>query len=422
MKAETLRRLLTDDDLAETDLRTVIDRLADRERVFEASPAERERAAALASAYLEAPEAWMQRLGPGSSAHADVNTSRALAVALREIFAPGCKEARERLRGPATVALRQERDGEEVWEQALRPLLGLFAGHARACGATRQAAALKTLAASCVLKGEAQGADEKSRDFARALGSAASALLDREGAAEPSPRTRAAHALLEALSEQNRSRLSFWDETDEDFVRLLGAAAAKNAFAGGRLAPPTSIKTDSTLMFRLPEAWHERFSHLAASEAADALEQLAAHPRASELERRMAEPLAETLRAHPAADDVSFSEALGIEPAEVRYGAFRPGHPLSRASVRGRVPSSILCYGKRGRLLRCRAVADPDGAIVGYLAFDPLSRELGGVPLFALYGLDGRRYGYAASDGHPPIARSGEPQSGFATAPDAIPV
>ena len=104
----------------------------------------------------------------------------------------------------------------------------------------------------------------------------------------------------------------------------------------------------------------------------------------------------------------------------MRQGAFRPGQRLARAAVR-QPKAAIICYGKRGRLLRCRAVTDDEGTLVGYQAFDTLSRELGGTPLYALYDATGRRYGYARA-GEAVHVCAGEPEQGFFTAPDSIPV
>ena len=53
--------------------------------------------------------------------------------------------------------------------------------------------------------------------------------------------------------------------------------------------------------------------------------------------------------------------------------------------------------------------------------YDALSREFGGRPLYAVYGRDGGRYGYAWADQRP-VIRRGEPEQGFVTAPARIPV
>ena len=109
-----------------------------------------------------------------------------------------------------------------------------------------------------------------------------------------------------------------------------------------------------------------------------------------------------------------------MEPPEARTGEFKPGMKVFRA-VAGDRRRPILCEGRNGRLVRCRAVAGPDGALVGYLAFDALSREFRGRPLYAAYAPDGSRYGYAWADERP-VIRRGEPEQGFMTAPGRIPV
>jgi hypothetical protein len=270
-----------------------------------------------------------------------------------------------------------------------------------------------------VLKGEELCAHDQHRSIALALGAAASSLV-RSEPSEPKKETSALTSLKNSMQEQNGVRLGLWDGYDAEVVRRFGAAAASAVTGRGSSAPYASRQqASSSVAFRLPERWHERFSHVAASDAADALERHANDPRSAEAERLMAEALAETLRAHPDAETVSFSEALGIESAALRTDAFRPGDALLRAAPHGKRPAAILCYGKRGRALRCRAVTNTDGALVGYRAFDPLSRELGGKAVYALYDLAGQRCGYAWAD-EQSIVRSGSPAQGFVTAPESI--
>ncbi len=463
MNAEAVRRLLANEDLdcvvaAEDEaalvlaLRSIVDRLADREHFFEAGDSERERIARLAATFLDArpvPDVtearlrhargdWRERaraaealirsgawtsprllgsLAPSLSrtmlrGHdgADAAVASAVIIALREAIVPGFEEQEEGLRRD---------DGVSVWKKKWHALLGHVAGNSRAHGATREGAALNALATTAILEGEALCANDAHRALALGLGAAASHLVRPEAAAA-SKDTQALSALVDALAEQNGVRLGFWDGYAIEDVRHLGAAAAAAAMGRGRVSELKSNSLRSaTVAFRLPERWHERFSHVAASDAAEVLERQASDPRAAEAERLMAEALAETLRAHPNGEAVSFAEALGIEASELRTNTIRDGESLYRAVPRRRHPMSVICYGKRGRALRCRAVANADGALVGYRAFDPLSRELGARPLYALYTLDGRRYGYAWAE-QQTIAYPGAPKQGFASAPEMI--
>jgi hypothetical protein len=126
------------------------------------------------------------------------------------------------------------------------------------------------------------------------------------------------------------------------------------------------------------------------------------------------------LRHRPAAYAVSFSEALGMDHTDERNEEFKPGMKVYRA-VMGNRRRPVMCEGKNGRTVRCRVVAGPSGAFVGYLAYDALSREFGGRPLYAAYALNGDRYGYAWADERP-VIRSGQPEQGFKTALERIPV
>jgi hypothetical protein len=346
----------------------------------------------------------------------DADAARALATAIREVGTPGVVEAQARVTGDAAAALRHEDGGAHVWEKALAPLLREFAWNAESAGATRQEAALEALAAAAALTGRARHPEGDALPFL--LGAASRGLLRQEKAL--APETAAIRRLAEDLSARNEVRQRIWDGLDSMETRLLGAAVACAVFGKGTLrprAPAAASAFDGTM---LPEDWRERFASLTAAEAAEELGRLASDPRLDADARATAEFAAEAALAHPGARRVSFAEALGLADPEIRAARMRPGR-LFRAAPRRGHAAQVLCRGKNGRLIRCRAVADADGALVGYLAFDPLSREYGGRPLFAAYALDGKRQGYAWAD-EPAHWRAGRPEQGFVSAPESIPV
>jgi hypothetical protein len=250
------------------------------------------------------------------------------------------------------------------------------------------------------------------------LGAASVVSLKRTKEPER-PAVTASRHLAETMRERNAARLGLWEAHDDGWIRLLGAAAAISVFGKGNLhAVPRKAPA---AQFDLPEAWHARLAALTAAEAVVELDRLANDPRLGEDERATAELAADAVRSHPGVGRVSFAEASGLPDEPLRTAAMRPGR-LYRAAPRGKsYPARLTCRGARGRLVRCRAVADARGALTGYLAYDPLSREIGGRPLFAAYGLDGRRNGYAWAD-EPAYWRAGAPQQGFRTAPESIDV
>ena len=464
MKAAELRRHLSDADLerlarasddarTEVGFRAILDRLAGEEKLFAFSKHLRDKIAYRAARLLHTPSPaspsvraalakgkWRARAAAASAllrsgravrsagslgiaaasrrghSRDGVEAARALATALRETAAPGVVEAQARLRD-ASAALRLERGGRHVWEKAMTPLLSEFARNAGAAGASRQEAALEALAAAAVLTGRARQGDEDDLPFQ--LGAAARTLSHEKK--EAARETSAARRLASDLAAQNAVRLGLWDDLDSGEIRLLGASCARAVFgkgewrAGARPAP--SMAFDGAM---LPEEWRDRFAHLTAYEAAAELGRMAADPRMNDDDRTRAELAAETAAAHPGAGHVSFAEALGVAAAPMRLERLRPGK-LFRASPRGKFPARLHCRGKHGRLLRCRAAADARGALVGYLSFDPFSREIGGRPLFAAYDLEGKRQGYAWAD-EPAYLRFGAPEQGFVSAPESIPL
>jgi len=455
MNAKGLKRLIPVGWTGGT--RALVDRLADR-HVFEASPAQRaeivRRVEALlasppidedetrarkfdlatagwktraeAASRLSAGGAWTSWAVAGSlgtagsgESDADARLVSAIVVAARETLLPGIAARHERLRGPVHAALAHEKDGTHLWDEALRPLVTEFAGNARRQGADRRTSALRALSAAAHLKGQAMHPASAEGPFL--LGAAASSLLreDEDGLEDGAP--SALEDLVRLIAALNDARATMWDDADAETARLMGAAAAIAAFGRGSVSKPThQVRVDPHARAHLPVGALRRYAGLTASEAAEALDEEAADPRLEESRRRRLETLSEALRRHPAAHAVSCAEALDMEPPEARIGELKPGMKVFRAVVGGR-RRPVLCTGRNGRLVRCRTVAGPDGAFVGYLAFDALSREFGGRPLLAAYAPDGRRYGYAWADERP-VIRRGEPEQGFKTAPARIPL
>lgn len=465
MNAAELRRRLSDEELeslARADRGSgaaflpILERLADVERLFDLTCDQRKKVADRAARLLRTPRppspsaraamlkgTWRERgfasarslngyaLRPvgslrGGDSKEDAQpiryldglaASRALATALREVGSPDVVEAQARLAGDAASALRHEADGAIVWEEALSPLLGEFAWNAQGAGASRQEGALQALAAAAALTGRARQGDADV--LPSLLGSAARTILREERPA--AHETRAAHRLAMDLAERTSVRQAIWGDLGAEELRLLGAAVACAVFGKGPLRPYDRPRIRMPFDPRsLPEAWHERFAHLTAAAAAEELARLSSDPRLGHDDRAMAAFAADAAVAHPAASRISFAEALGLEAQPLRFDRLRHER-LLRAAPRGRHPAKVLCQGKHGRLIRCRAVADARGAMVGWLAFDPLSREIGGRPVFAAYGLDGARQGYAWAD-EPVFWRAGRPGQGFISAPETIPV
>ncbi len=383
-----------------------------------------------AAARLDADGAWTPWETVGSLADApegerapapvdDALRAAAVLIAAREILVRDHAAMHERLRGPASAALAHEKGGAGVWDAAASPLVAAFVRNARVLGADRRTAALRALAAAAHLKGRAMRAPARGEAFR--LGAAAAALLRRKPMKKRADALRL-EALAAALSELNGARAALWEGLDAETARRMGAAAAVASFGRGTIAPPhrgVSVRRRAAPVFRLADA-PERLAHLTAADAAAKLAAEASDPRLDAPRRRRLEALSDMLLHHPSAYAASCAEALGLEPPEPRSAGLEPGMTLYRAAPEGR-RRPMICEGRNGRPVRCRPVASADGALVGHLAFDALSREFGGRPLYAVYALDGSRYGYAWADARP-IVRRGEPEQGFMTAPVRIPV
>lgn len=452
MNARGLKRLIPVGWKGET--RALVGLLADH-HAFEASEAQRDRIARRADALLDSPalavgEArdrkfdlasadWKTRAdaaarlssggawtswtvagslgdaGPSGS-DADARLASAILVAARETLLPGIAARQERLSGPAGAALAHEKDGARVWDDALWPLVAEFAGNARRSGADRRTAALQAMSAVAHLKGRAMQGFAVHDAFL--LGAAASSLLREKDDEADDGAPSAMEELARRVAELNDARGALWDDGDGETARRMGAAAAISAFGRGSVSAPVSRPRGSSgIQAHLPVDILGNRARLAASEAAEAMEEESSDPRLDEGRRRRLEAICDELRRHPAAHAVSCAEALGMEAPEAATAALQPGMKVYRTAPEGRRP--LVCAGRNGRTVRCRPVAGPDGASVGYLAFDALSREFKGRPLYAVYALDGSRYGYAWAEGRP-VVRRGEPEQGFMTAPETI--
>lgn len=437
--------------------RALVDRLADQ-HVFEASEADRAEIARRADALLATPALdesdardlkfdlatadWKTRasaaarlsedgawtpwsvagsLGAdaadGSAAPDDARSASAILIAARETLAPGLAERHARLQGPARAAFGHERDAASYWDEAARPVVAEFARNARAHGADRRSSALRALSAAAHLKGDAMHPSSSPDPFL--MGAAAASLIRETPKAREGGNASALRSLARDVASMNAVRASMWDGAAAEATRLMGAAAACAAFGRGTCAAPLALAAAPDVRAHLPTARIARVARMTAMGGAEALEDEAADPRLDADARRRLETVADALRRHPAAHAVSCAEALGMDAPPERASELRFGMRVYRA-VSGDRRRHAVHEGKHGRAVRCRAIAGPDGTMVGHLAFDALSREFGGRPLYAAYALDGRRYGYAWADERP-IIRRGEPEQGFMTAPERIP-
>lgn len=136
--------------------------------------------------------------------------------------------------------------------------------------------------------------------------------------------------------------------------------------------------------------------------------------------------LAAALRAlADALDDASDSsrplaEHVGQHPAPRHLtGELVSGRRVYEAAPPG-VPMPPVAFGKFGRSLRVRPLADAEGRHVGYAAFDPLSREFRGRPLWAAYDLAGQLVGHLEEDEGGWRYYAGLPKGGFVTAPQTL--
>lgn len=431
-------------------VRALVDLLASR-HAFEATPAQRDEIARRAERFLAAPDVDPEeRLGLAlEAAHAhwavradaferldaaqvpwelvgslaigrpargvpnavdDARLASAVMIAARETLVPTVRHAQDLLSGTARVALAQERDGGEHWDAAARVAIEDAVRNARSAGADRHAAALKAVAAFARLKG--RGLPTGGAPLFR-LGAGASILLKSRSES----RVAALEEIVSHVVGVNAVRAALVGE-DPEVLRLVGAAGARVSFGCGELAAPRPLARPPHVP-GVPAAWSERLGRLTVASALDLLDEEALDIRNDEPDRRRIEALIGFLRRHPAPHAASFADALGIDPPAPRLGALRTGLRVFRTAQRGIRP--VICRGKKGRILRCHAVAGPDGAMVGFLAYDALSREFGQRPLYAAYAADGRRWGFAWADEAPRV-REGEPEQGFRTAPASIPV
>lgn len=410
---------------------------ADEDDRLEAMASEDHVARAAASVRLDAAGVWIRAeiagslapVAPAPSVFDPAAFCRAVAVAWREAGSPRLRKAIAAMQEAASVSLPHERDGLSRWDAAFDVAKGAFAGHARAAGFSRDAARAGAFAAALVLRGRAlQAASGLGSDVVFLAGTAAPVSSGALGS-DPKGSDSVLAVLARRLREMNGLRLGLRPSgADADLVERLGVAAEK---ALTRPAPSAagSVRAlgDGRFLLRRPAAIvripDEVVSRLASLTLRAAVRRLEEIPALGPFVRtKRLEALAESLREDMKASGpyVSFARHVGLLDAPVRLGRLREGMSLHEAAPSGRLPAWRVCAGKRGRPVRCRAVADDDGNVVGYRAFDALSGEYHGRPTYALYGLDGRRAGHLfAGEAR---ARMGEPRRGFITAPETIPL
>lgn len=336
--------------------------------------------------------------------------------------------AEESLMDMISDALHESaRDGKDARRAARAELASAEAGDIRA--AARLAAQLR----SGLMNSENE---MKSRTFA------VLSRLDKARAAS----IEAASSLLLKLWKTNTVRTDIAGAEPRD-VQTLGEAAAASLYGVAHRSPnhdrsrialvdedgtdgwakisDVTMVVDGVLPITLDRVWLDRFAPLSLRAVLERLKTLSASPGIDEVLKNKFFHLHEAVSSgvvERTADHESFASWLGMEDHRTMTGNLDDGLRVHSAIPGGHMPSRVVCDGKGGRKVECRAVADEEGRLVGYRAFDPLSGEFRGEGLHAIYGLDGSRAGMLARDERGWLVRLGEPRGGFVTVPERIEV
>lgn len=127
------------------------------------------------------------------------------------------------------------------------------------------------------------------------------------------------------------------------------------------------------------------------------LEQKIADPKTAESDRKKYELLLAGIEAAAhgrMTGKTSVGKLLGIKESAPETSFPVHTEAVYDAAPVGEYPPTIVCKGKAGRPLHCRALVNGRGHLVGYRAYDTLSREFTQEPLHIVYDLGGRRRGY----------------------------
>ncbi len=258
-----------------------------------------------------------------------------------------------------------------------------------------------------------------------------------------SGRLRRLHDVVAAVLMENESNSA-------ERARRLGAAASVAAFgffsdwrppaeaagplcalavASGDADPeaydddrPMTLIADGATPVHLPFGFLKKFLPLTIEAARRRFEVIANDPKTGSALRAKCAALADVAGRLARAGwrtNRSFGAMLGIRFSP-RPGEIRDGMRLHDAVPSGSFAARIAWTGKRGRKMTAGALADDDGAPVGYAAYDPLSRELRGRDLHAVYTLGGVRIGHLSFDECGKRLILGDPDGGFVTAPGVI--
>jgi hypothetical protein len=119
-------------------------------------------------------------------------------------------------------------------------------------------------------------------------------------------------------------------------------------------------------------------------------------------------------------DRVSFARFLSHPGFKTPIGNLNQGLRVYDAAPTGRYVARLAREGKQGRAVVCQALADGEGRLVGYAAFDALSGEFRGEGRYAVYALNGGRAGHLAFDEGGKRVMLGDPCGGFVTAPGSF--
>lgn len=193
---------------------------------------------------------------------------------------------------------------------------------------------------------------------------------------------------------------------------LLGTPAKRLKIEAEPRDDGVLVLIDGRDLLRLASETLTAIAPLIPSAAATRLRELAPEDESHAL-------LAEALASVPARRAVM--SLLGLPSSVTPTGTLNHHSRLYEAVPHGPRPHTVMVSSARGLETPAVAMADGDGAHVGYAALDPLSRETHGRPLRAVYDLEGRRRGRLQEDEAGWRFLEGDPIGGFRNAPAHLP-
>jgi len=325
--------------------------------------------------------------------------AEALAVATDEVLRPDVIEHLEALRELEEMGVRDTYELDTERDSHLSAVERQLVRNGLLVGKSRPLARLQAVVSGRQMRGRRSSPNTGAADetiFALGTSAAASAFPRKQASARDFKERLLGAAALGAV----RGFIYGWDKAQpENVFKIELSGVGEDWDDTGPVAVVLNRARTLTVSRRLLDT----LSPMTMTGATLFLEERVMDPKKDEEWQDVLEALLHGLSQAGAGhrtSHLSVGKVLGLREKQPKSDNLKPAMSVYDAAPVGEYPPVMTCEGMHGRPVHCRALVSDAGRLVGYRAYDTLSREFTEEALHVVYDLAGRLAGHLREGRH----------------------